>query len=522
MSFAKTYSAQISYLKAVLVTIEVDISRGLHAFSIVGMPDKSVEEARDRISAAIKNSGFDSPKSKNQKVIMSLAPAELKKEGAAFDVGMAITYLKASGEIDFDSENKMFFGELSLDGSVRKINGSITLIMEAKKLGITEVYLPKENAVEAALISDVNIYPIETLRELIEHINTKIHKKETGDKITYSKIKQQPPTRIIRKETVYAVDISDIKGQEGSKRALEIAAAGGHNIALYGPPGTGKTMLAKAFCSILPQLTFEEILEATAIHSVSGTLQDEYVCQPPFRAPHHSASYTSVIGGSSSPKPGEVTLAHRGVLFLDEFPEFDRRVLESLREPLEEGVVRISRSKGGAEFPARFILIAAMNPCPCGNYGNRNKPCICVTGSLQRYRQRISGPIIDRVDLWVEVSEVNYKNLSNNTQGETSATVRKRVETTRALQYARAKKFNLFPILNCEIPSRILTRYAELSDDARDTLTISAEKLNISARAYHRIIKIARTIADMDKNGTVEKQHILEALQYRPRQHLIG
>ena len=515
MSFAKTYSAQISYLKAQLVTIEIDLSRGLHAFSIVGMPDKSVEEARDRISAAIKNSGFDSPKSKNQKVVLSLAPAELPKEGAMFDVGMAIVYLKAAGEIDFETENKMFFGELALDGSVRKINGSVTLIREAKRLGFKEIYLPKDNATEAALIDGIKIFPIETLRELIDHINNKNGK-------TNSKISVQPLTKIIQKKSEYVLDISDIKGQEVSKRALEIAASGGHNIALYGPPGTGKTMLAKAFCSILPQLTFEESLEVTAIHSIAGTLQDEYACHPPFRAPHHSASYTSVIGGSSNPKPGEVTLAHRGLLFLDEFPEFDRRVLESLREPLEEGLVRISRSKGTAEFPARFILIAAMNPCPCGNYGNKSKPCTCVTGTLQRYRQRISGPIIDRIDLWTEVYKVDYKNLATGSSGETSTTIRKRVEATRAIQYARAKENNLLPILNSEIPPQILTKYAKLSDEARDTLTISAEKLNISARAYHRIIKIGRTIADMDKSVVIEKYHILEALQYRPRQHLTG
>jgi magnesium chelatase family protein len=515
MSFAKVYSAQISYLKAERVTIEVDLSRGLHAFSIVGMPDKSVEEARDRISAAIKNSGFDSPKSKNQKVVMSLAPAELKKAGAMFDVGMAVVYLKAAGEIDFDPENKMFLGELALDGSVRKINGALTLSAEAKRLGITEIYLPKDNAVEAAFIDGITIYPIKTLRELIEHLNTKKSACE-------HKIVAQLPTKIVPKKTAYSVDIADIKGQEVGKRALQIAAVGGHNIALYGPPGTGKTMLAKAFCSILPQLTFEEVLEATAIHSIAGTLQGEYACEPPFRAPHHSASYTSIIGGGSNPKPGEVTLAHRGVLFLDEFPEFDRRVLESLREPLEEGTVRISRSKGSAEFPARFILIAAMNPCPCGNYGNRNKPCVCVTGSLQRYRQRISGPIIDRIDLWVEVSEINYQKLSLGAGDETSEIVRHRVESVRAIQYARAKKFNLPPSLNSAIPSRILTKYVELSENARETLTVSAEKLNISARAYHRIIKIARTIADMDKSQTVEEHHVLEALQYRPRQHLTG
>jgi magnesium chelatase family protein len=449
MSFAKIYSAQISYLKAQLVTIEVDLSRGLHAFSIVGMPDKSVEEARDRISAAIKNSNFDSPKSKNQKVVFSLAPAELKKEGAMFDVGMAIVYLKAAGEIDFDTDNKVFFGELALDGAVRKINGSLTLVMEAKRLGFTEVYIPKENAIEAALIHDIKIFPIETLAQLIEHLDIK--KKNSSNK---KNIEAQQQTNVAIETIEYPLDISDIKGQEISKRALEIAASGGHNIAFYGPPGTGKTMLAKTFCSILPQLTFEEILEATAIHSIAGTMQNTYTCHPPLRAPHHSSSYTAIIGGGSNPKPGEVTLAHRGVLFLDEFTEFDRRVLESLREPLEEGVVRISRSKGSAEFPAKFILIAAMNPCPCGNYGNKNKPCVCVTGSLQKYRQRISGPIIDRIDLWVEVSQINYKNLATDIKTETSSIVRKRVEETRVIQYNRAQKLNIKPILNSSIPAK--------------------------------------------------------------------
>ncbi len=514
MSFAKTYSAQISYLQAELVSIEVDLSRGLHAFSIVGMGDKSVGEARDRISAAIKNSGFDSPKSKNQKVVISLAPAELKKEGAIFDVSMALVYLKAAGEIDFETEGKIFFGELALDGSIRKINGSLALTAEAKRLGFSEIYLPKDNATEAALIKGVKIYPIETLLQLVEHLNL----KKTEREIKTAKILPQPATKIAVTEPSYALDISDIKGQENAKRALEIAAAGGHNVALYGPPGTGKTMLAKAFSSLLPPLTFAEVLETTAIHSISGTLQGQYASHAPFRAPHHSASYTAVIGGGPTPRPGEVTLAHRGVLFLDEFPEFDRRVLESLREPLEEGVIRISRAKGSAEFPARFILIAAMNPCPCGNYGSRKRPCTCVTGSLERYRQRISGPIMDRIDLWIEVSQIDYKNLAENTKGETSALVRQRVAQARTLQHERAQKLNLPQILNSEIPSRSLQKYTNILPDSLDLLTESAEKLNISARAYHRIIKIARTIADLEKSETIEKHHILEALQYRPRQ----
>ncbi len=514
MSFSRIYSAQVVFLKGELVTIEVDLSKGLHAFSIVGLPDKSVEESKDRISAAIKNSGFTSPKAKNQKVVISLAPAELKKEGATFDVAMALGYLLAAEEIKFNTEKKMFFGELSLDGGVRKISGILAVVKEAAMLGFKEIYVPKGNASEAALVEGVTIYPVESLRQVIDHLNQKYQDENLPPR---KQISVQPKTEIQYNFPQYTIDISDIKGQETAKRGLEIAAAGGHNIALYGPPGTGKTMLAKAFCGLLPALTFEEIIETTCIHSVANTLQQEYLSHPPFRSPHHTSSYVSVIGGGTFPKPGEVTLAHKGVLFLDEFPEFDRRVLESLREPLEEGVVNISRSKGSARFPSRFILIAAMNPCPCGNYGNKHKPCTCAPSALHRYQQKVSGPLIDRIDLWIEVSQINYEHLSEEGTSEKSIDIRKRIADARIRQQDRFKKYSMTANVNSEMNSRDITKHIFLTPEIKKLLNASAEKLKLSARSYHRIIKIAQTIADLSGKETIEIEHMLEALQYRPK-----
>jgi magnesium chelatase family protein len=517
MSFAKVYSAQVNLLSGAIVTIEVDLSRGLHSFNVVGLPDKAVDESKDRVSGAIKNSGFTSPKAKNQKIIVSLSPADLKKEGPFFDLAIAIAYLKSSGDIKFNSEKKIFLGELGLDGTLRAIRGALPLAQEAQRKGFEEIYLPKENAVEAALVEGIKIFGADSLAEVIEHIDET--KKIGGkDEIRISKkIPVQPQTKISYKKENKGVDFSDIRGQEGAKRGLEIAAAGGHNIAMYGPPGTGKTMLARAFSQLLPDLSVEEVLELTGIHSVAGNTRGELVCFAPFRAPHHTSSYVSIIGGGTYPKPGEVTLAHRGVLFLDEFPEFEKRVIESLRQPLEDNIVSISRAKGTAVFPSNFILVAAMNPCPCGNAGSKQKACICKPSDLDRYKRKLSGPIIDRIDLWVSVGNVDYKKLGGEGNGEKSESIKNRVTRARAIQKDRFKKFAKNISSNSEMNVKDLGAMVHLPDKVRDMLDDSAERLGLSARAYHRVIKIARTIADLENSENVEENHILEAIQYRPK-----
>ncbi len=518
MSFARVYSAQVNLLSGQIVTIEVDLSRGLHAFNIVGLPDKAVGESKDRVSGAIKNSGFKSPKAKNQKIVVSLSPADLKKEGPFFDLAIALSYLLASDELKFDPSKKIFLGELGLDGTLRSIRGALPLVMEAKKAGFEEVYLPKENAIEAALVEGIKIFGASSLKEVVEHLDevkVKAENKEEYEK--RKKIVVQPKTKIIYKKEKSGADFSDIKGQEGAKRGLEIAAAGGHNIAMYGPPGTGKTMLARAFSQLLPDLDIEEVLEITGIHSVAGATQGELVSSPPFRSPHHTSSYVSIIGGGTYPKPGEVTLAHKGVLFLDEFPEFEKRVLESLRQPLEDNIVCISRAKGTATFPSNFILVAAMNPCPCGNAGNKQKACICKPSDLDRYKRKLSGPIMDRVDLWVSVGNVDYKKLSEEGTGEKSEKIKQRIINARGIQAERFKKLGKNIKTNSEMNAKDLTTIVKLKDEVRNLLDNSAEHLALSARAYHRVIKIARTIADLENSLEINSNHILEAIQYRPK-----
>ena len=506
MSFAKTYSAQTSLLKAHIIDVEVDLLRGLHSFSVVGLPDKAVEESRDRVSAAIKNSGFPSPKKKNQKVVIALAPAQLKKEGPIFDLGIALAYLLAAKQINFDSEKKLFLGELSLDGKVRRINGVLPLTSKAKEKGFAEVYVPMENAMEAALIDEIKIFGVSSLKQIVGHL--------CGDN-QKQKINPQPKTEIVYKENDCEIDFADIKGQETAKRGLEIAAAGGHNIAMYGPPGTGKTMLARAFCGILPNLDFQNVLQVTGIHSVAGNLTEDLITSPPFRSPHHTSSYVSMVGGGTVPKPGEITLAHRGVLFLDEFPEFERRVVESLRQPLEDRVINISRAKGSATFPANFILIAAMNPCKCGNFGTE-KECVCSPIQLENYRKRISGSVIDRIDMWVEVAKVDYEKLSDKRKRVESPEVKNRVIKAREIQQKRFCEVNSAQT-NSDMSAKVLTDLIELGQKEKEILIRSARKLGMSARAYHRTIKLARTIADLAGAEKISTPHILEALQYRQR-----
>jgi len=506
MSFSKVYSAQTNLLSVIPVSVETDISRGtLFAFAIVGLPDKAVEEARDRVSAAIKNSGFKSPKANNHKIVVSLAPAEIKKEGTSFDLAIALSFLMANSEIKFDPEKKLFLGELSLDGKLRPVHGILPVARFAQKYGFEELYVPMENVREAAIIDGLSIFGVSSLPTLIEHLSG------------VAKIPKAKLTIVDKVKLISSIDFSDIRGQERAKRGLLIAAAGGHNVAMYGPPGTGKTMLAKAFAGILPELSFEEALEATSIHSVAGTLSETFITNPPFRAPHHTASYVSLVGGGTVPRPGEITLAHYGVLFMDEFPEFDRRVIESLRQPLEDKTISVSRAKGTAHFPANVLLVAAMNPCPCGNFGFRGKPCICTPSALSRYRRKMSGPIMDRIDIWLEVDRVLPSSLSGDSEGDKSETFRSRVEKARAAQRERFNKKGRKISRNAEMSARDMVTLVTLDKESRKTLDLAALRLGFSPRVYHRMIKVARTIADLERSEEITNAHILEAVEYRPK-----
>ena len=500
LSIAK--SVALHGLEGFIIEVQVDVSGGIPTLDIIGLPDTSIREARERVRAAIKNSSYDFP---SRKIVVNLAPASIKKGGSIFDLSIAIAILSACEYVnEFDYVKTAFLGELSLDGNINSINGVLPMCIEAKKLGINRIFVPEQNAKEASIVSDLNIIPVSSLNQVVAVLNGSTYinpiKNSSGDMLSNNEN--------------YTLDFSEIKGQKNIKRAIEVAASGGHNCLLIGSPGSGKTMIARRIPTILPALSFDEALEVTKIHSIAGKISNDnpLMVERPFRSPHHTISKIALVGGGVIPKPGEISLSHYGVLFLDEIPEFDKSTLEVLRGPLEDGKITISRVNGVLTYPCKFMLVASMNPCPCGFYGS-DKECNCSSQAIKKYIGKISGPLMDRIDIQVEVSPVKYEDLNSNDTEESSVQIKKRVEKARKIQIDRYKEEQIFS--NAELTPKMMEKYCELNERCKKILEKAFSKLGLSARAYGRILKVARTIADLDGSRDIKEEHLLEAIQYR-------